>query len=63
MRYILVKHKGSITAEHGVGVAKVGYMEQCKSEPQLRLMRAIKHALDPHGIMNPYKVVPGVLDV
>ncbi|CDH60359.1 d-lactate dehydrogenase 2 [Lichtheimia corymbifera JMRC:FSU:9682] len=57
-----IKHKGSITAEHGVGVAKVGYMEECKSEPQLRLMRAIKHALDPRGIMNPYKVVPGVLE-
>ncbi|KAF7722172.1 hypothetical protein EC973_003650 [Apophysomyces ossiformis] len=53
-----IKHNGSITAEHGIGVAKVNYMKQCKSDTQLRLMRAIKHSLDPNLIMNPYKVVP-----
>ncbi|ORY96255.1 hypothetical protein BCR43DRAFT_269838 [Syncephalastrum racemosum] len=53
-----MKHKGSITAEHGVGIAKVAYMHRIKSEPQLRLMRMIKDTLDPNGIMNPYKVVP-----
>ncbi|KAI9322461.1 hypothetical protein BX666DRAFT_1894989 [Dichotomocladium elegans] len=55
-----IKHNGSITAEHGIGIAKVGYMKECKSEAQLRLMRSIKNALDPHGIMNPYKVVPDI---
>ncbi|OBZ81022.1 D-lactate dehydrogenase [cytochrome] 2, mitochondrial [Choanephora cucurbitarum] len=53
-----MKHHGSITAEHGVGVAKVHYMNKAKSAIQLQLMRTIKKAIDPNGIMNPYKVVP-----
>ncbi|KAI9486136.1 MAG: hypothetical protein EXX96DRAFT_31813 [Benjaminiella poitrasii] len=53
-----MKHSGSITAEHGVGVSKVNYMNRAKSTVQLELMRTIKNALDPHGIMNPYKVIP-----
>ncbi|KAL0095355.1 hypothetical protein J3Q64DRAFT_1828685 [Phycomyces blakesleeanus] len=53
-----IKHNGSITAEHGVGISKVGYMNDCKSDIQLSLMRAIKTVLDPKGIMNPYKVIP-----
>ncbi|KAI8069111.1 uncharacterized protein B0P05DRAFT_474925 [Gilbertella persicaria] len=53
-----MKHHGSITAEHGVGVAKVNYMAQAKSPVQLHLMRMIKKVMDPNGIMNPYKVVP-----
>jgi FAD/FMN-containing dehydrogenase len=53
-----VKHNGSITAEHGVGVSKVNYMNRAKSPVQLKLMRTIKNALDPNGIMNPYKVIP-----
>jgi FAD/FMN-containing dehydrogenase len=53
-----VKHDGSITAEHGVGVSKVNYMNQAKSKVQLKLMRTIKNAIDPNGIMNPYKVIP-----
>lgn len=55
---ILVRHNGSITAEHGVGVSKVGYMKRAKSNVQLDLMRIIKNAIDPNGIMNPYKVIP-----
>lgn len=57
---LVVKYKGSITAEHGVGVSKVDYMTRCKSDVQLRLMRAIKSMFDPNGIMNPYKVVPEI---
>ncbi|KAI8378592.1 hypothetical protein BD560DRAFT_389845 [Blakeslea trispora] len=53
-----MKHNGSITAEHGVGAAKVHYMKKVKTPIQLHLMRAIKHAIDPNGIMNPYKVIP-----
>ncbi|KAI8884219.1 FAD-binding domain-containing protein [Backusella circina FSU 941] len=53
-----IKNNGSITAEHGVGVSKVNYMKQAKSDVQLRLMRTLKNAIDPNGIMNPYKVIP-----
>lgn len=54
----IVKHNGSISAEHGIGVAKVGYMNQAKSDVQLRLMRSLKDVIDPKGIMNPYKIIP-----
>ncbi|KAL0141952.1 hypothetical protein V8B55DRAFT_1493740 [Mucor lusitanicus] len=56
--YCTVKNNGSITAEHGVGVSKVNYMNRAKSPVQLALMRTIKNAIDPNGIMNPYKVIP-----
>ncbi|KAI9484749.1 hypothetical protein BDB00DRAFT_853609 [Zychaea mexicana] len=56
-----IKHNGSITAEHGIGVAKVNYMTRCKTEAQIHLMQTLKKAIDPNGIMNPYKAVPGTL--
>jgi FAD/FMN-containing dehydrogenase len=48
---------GSISAEHGVGQAKRHMLPHAKSEVELELMRAIKHTLDPKGILNPGKVV------
>jgi len=48
---------GSISAEHGVGSLKLAKLEKHKSPVALGLMRAIKHALDPHNIMNPGRVV------
>lgn len=53
-----MRHKGSITAEHGVGVSKINYMTRAKSDVQLKLMKTLKKAIDPNGIMNPYKVIP-----
>ena len=44
---------GSISAEHGVGVAKVPYLHLTRSPEDIALMRALKHALDPAGILNP----------
>ena len=44
---------GSFSAEHGVGALKAGTLEQYKSPVALGLMRAIKQALDPQGLMNP----------
>jgi FAD/FMN-containing dehydrogenase len=49
--------KGSISAEHGLGQAKVDEILRYKSQAELDAMRAIKRALDPKGIMNPGKVV------
>jgi FAD/FMN-containing dehydrogenase len=49
--------KGSISAEHGIGLAKRPYLHLSRSESELALMRRIKAALDPNGIMNPGKVI------
>ena len=50
-------HGGSISAEHGVGQLKRDELTRYKSELELRLMKQIKQALDPHGLMNPGKVL------
>ena len=44
---------GSISAEHGVGRAKAAYVPLTRSPAELTTMRALKSALDPHGLMNP----------
>jgi FAD/FMN-containing dehydrogenase len=48
---------GSFSAEHGIGRLKVGELERYASPVELELMRAVKRAFDPHGIMNPGKVL------
>ncbi|HYD62410.1 MAG TPA: FAD-binding oxidoreductase [Noviherbaspirillum sp.] len=48
---------GSISAEHGLGALKRNEIRQYKSEVELGMMRAIKAALDPLGLMNPGKVI------
>lgn len=48
---------GSISAEHGIGQAKIDEITRYKSPAALVAMRAVKRALDPKGIMNPGKVV------
>lgn len=50
--------RGSFSAEHGVGVSKRGTMARRKDPAALDVMRAIKGALDPKGILNPGKVLP-----
>ena len=49
--------RGSISAEHGLGQLKRDEIEHYKSALELDLMRAVKRALDPSGIMNPGKVI------
>jgi D-lactate dehydrogenase (cytochrome) len=54
----LVKaHGGSISAEHGIGQLKVAELERYEDPVALELMRTVKRAIDPHGIMNPGKVL------
>ncbi|MBB5391906.1 MULTISPECIES: FAD-binding oxidoreductase [unclassified Herbaspirillum] len=48
---------GSISAEHGLGALKREEIRRYKSPVELKLMRAIKTALDPHHLMNPGKVI------
>jgi FAD/FMN-containing dehydrogenase len=49
---------GSFSAEHGIGRLKVDELQRYASPVELDLMRTLKQALDPHGIMNPGKVLP-----
>jgi len=49
---------GSFSAEHGIGLSKLSSMERRKDRVALDVMRQIKHAIDPEGIMNPGKVLP-----
>ncbi len=49
---------GTLSGEHGIGVAKRDYMARAFDRPTLAAMRAIKAALDPDGILNPGKVLP-----
>jgi FAD/FMN-containing dehydrogenase len=48
---------GSVAAEHGVGRLKVGDLERYGDPVKLRMMRAVKVALDPRGILNPGAVL------
>ena len=54
---LVAAHDGSFSAEHGIGQLKRGDLVRYKSEVELRMMRAIKGALDPRGLMNPGKVL------
>ena len=56
--YGLVREfKGSVSAEHGIGTAKKPYLGHARSEAEIALMRTLKQALDPHGLLNPGKVI------
>ena len=47
---------GAISAEHGIGLAKLPYMMELEDPIKIALMRGIKAAFDPNGILNPGKV-------
>lgn len=49
---------GSISAEHGIGQMKLGELARLGSPARLAALRGVKHGLDPHGLMNPGKLVP-----
>lgn len=49
---------GTLSGEHGIGVAKINYMKDEFGDSGLRLMRKIKKALDPDNILNPGKLIP-----
>jgi FAD/FMN-containing dehydrogenase len=53
----VMAHGGSISAEHGIGALKRDELVRRKSPVALGLMRAIKQALDPAGLMNPGRVL------
>lgn len=55
---LVVEMGGSISAEHGIGILKRDLLPGVKSEVELDLMRTLKQALDPNGILNPGKMLP-----
>lgn len=55
---LVVEHGGSISAEHGIGLAKRRWLELQRSEADIAVMRAIKNALDPAGILSPGTLLP-----
>jgi FAD/FMN-containing dehydrogenase len=56
--FALVKqHRGSISAEHGIGLLKKAFLSYSRSEAELAVMRGVKRTLDPNGILNPGKIL------
>jgi glycolate oxidase len=51
-----VRLGGTITGEHGIGVAKKSFLPQFAGDAQMRVMRELRRALDPNGILNPGKM-------
>jgi D-lactate dehydrogenase (cytochrome) len=57
---LAVSLAGSFSAEHGIGQLRLAGMSAHKAPVELDMMRAIKAALDPTGLFNPGKTIPGV---
>src|SRR5262249_1210609 len=51
---------GTITGEHGIGLAKKSFLPKFAGDAQMRVMRELRRALDPNGILNPGKVFDAV---
>lgn len=56
--YCTAQVRGSISAEHGLGFKKAGYICYSKSREAVKVMQGVKALLDPQGILNPYKTLP-----
>lgn len=54
---LVLEFGGTISAEHGIGQVKAQALLQARSQVEIDLMRTIKHALDPGGVMNPGKIL------
>lgn len=54
---VLRDYGGSISAEHGIGTLKRPYLKMSRTAEELAVMRRLKAALDPKGILNPGKVI------
>ena len=57
VRDIVIKWRGSISAEHGIGLDKQQDMKDLKDPVAYAMMKSIKQALDPDNLLNPGKVL------
>jgi FAD/FMN-containing dehydrogenase len=53
---LVARRRGSISAEHGIGLLKRDFLHLSRSQEEIALMRTIKRAMDPNGILNPGKI-------
>lgn len=58
---LVARHGGSISAEHGIGRAKRRWLPLTRGPADLAAMRAVKHALDPLGVLSPGRLLPDPL--
>jgi glycolate oxidase len=54
----VVRMRGTLSGEHGIGVLKLPYLRLEQAEDLIALQRRLKHAFDPKGLMNPGKILP-----
>jgi FAD/FMN-containing dehydrogenase len=54
---LVAEHGGTVSAEHGVGVAKARFLHLTRGAAEIEAMRAIKAALDPRATLNPGAVL------
>lgn len=57
---LIQQHKGTISAEHGIGLLKADFLSYTRSTAEIALMRGIKKLFDPQAILNPGKVLKAV---
>ncbi|AFV75637.1 FAD/FMN-dependent dehydrogenase [Thermus oshimai JL-2] len=55
---VALKHGGVLSGEHGIGLMKRAFLAEALDGETLKALRAVKGALDPHGLFNPGKVLP-----
>lgn len=55
---VVAKYRGSISAEHGVGLIKKPYLNYTRTTEEINIMKKIKRIFDPNNILNPGKIFP-----